>query len=44
MKLEDQIIEQSVSHEAEVKLRLKFEGKLNTMHAVHRQLDAKYRD
>lgn len=43
-KLEEEIIDKNATHEAEVKLRLKFEAKLNTMHAVHRKLDAKYAD
>ena len=30
-------------HEQEVKLRLKFESKLNSMHALHRELDTQLR-
>ena len=29
-------------HEEEVALRLRFEGKLNNMHALYRNLDTKY--
>ena len=43
MKIEEELLAQSVTHEAEVKLRLKFESKLNTMHAVHRELNEKYK-
>ena len=30
------------THEEEVQLRLKFEQKLNNMHALHRDLQCKY--
>jgi len=31
------------NHEAEVNLRLQFEAKLNGLHAIHRDLKAKYK-
>ena len=42
IKAEEELLAQTATHEAEVKLRLKFESKLNTMHAVHRELNDKY--
>jgi chromosome segregation ATPase len=44
MRVEQEMLEQAKGHEAEVKLRLQFETKLNHMHAVHRELNYKYRD
>ncbi len=35
-------MENSRSHEDGVKLRLKFESKLNDMHSLHRDLEARY--
>lgn len=33
---------QSKNHEEEVQLRLQFESKLNSLHALHRDVKAKY--
>jgi hypothetical protein len=34
--------EKTKTHEQEVQLRLQFEAKLNSLHALHRDLTAKY--
>ena len=38
LKLEEEYMQNTKNHEEEVKLRLKFEGKFNTMHDTHREL------
>ncbi len=42
IKTEDEFNKNMQTHEEEVQLRLKFESKLNNMHALHRDLQAKY--
>ncbi len=37
-KIEEEFTKNIQSHEEEVQLRLKFESKLNNMHALHRDL------
>ncbi len=34
--------ENKTTHESEVNLRLQFETKLNSLHAIHRELEYKY--
>lgn len=41
-KLQEEFSKKVETHEEEVQLRLKFEQKLNNMHALHRDLQAKY--
>jgi septal ring factor EnvC (AmiA/AmiB activator) len=41
-KIEEEFSKKVETHEEEVQLRLKFEQKLNNMHALHRDLQAKY--
>ncbi len=41
-KLQDEIYKNIKSHEEEVQLRLQFESKLNGLHSLHRDLQAKY--
>jgi len=41
-KIEEEFTKKVETHEEEVQLRLKFEQKLNNMHALHRDLQAKY--
>lgn len=41
-KLQDEIYKNIRSHEEEVQLRLQFESKLNGLHSLHRDLQAKY--
>lgn len=41
-KIEEEFSKNVQTHEEEVQLRLKFESKLNNMHALHRDLQAKY--
>lgn len=41
LKLEEEYMQNSKNHEEEVKLRLKFESKLNTMHAQFRETEIK---
>ena len=41
-KLQDEIYRNIKSHEEEVQLRLQFESKLNGLHSLHRDLQAKY--
>ncbi len=41
-KLEEEFSKKVETHEEEVQLRLKFEQKLNNMHALHRDLQSKY--
>jgi hypothetical protein len=41
-KIEDEFNKKVETHEEEVQLRLKFEQKLNNMHALQRDLQAKY--
>ena len=36
------ILDNRKYHEAEIQLRLKFESKLNSMHAIHRDLNTKF--
>ncbi len=43
LKLEEEYMQNSKNHEEEVQLRLKFEGKLNSMHSIHRELEIKYK-
>lgn len=42
LKLEEEYMQNTKNHEDEVKLRLKFEGKFNKMHAEHRELEIKH--
>jgi len=42
LKLEEEYMQNSKNHEEEVKLRLKFEGKFNTMHDEHRELQIRH--
>ena len=42
LKLEEEYMQNTKNHEEEVKLRLKFEGKLNNLYANHRELTIKY--
>ena len=42
LKLEEEYMHNTRNHEEEVKLRLKFEGKLNNLYASHRELTIKY--
>ena len=42
MKLEEEYMRNSKNHEEEVQLRLQFESKLNSLHALHRDVKAKY--
>ena len=42
LKLEEEYMQNTRNHEEEVKLRLKFEGKLNNLYASHRELTIKY--
>jgi len=42
-KLEEEFTKNVQTHEEEVQLRLKFESKLNNIHAIHRDLQAKYK-
>jgi len=41
-KIEEEFNKKVETHEEEVQLRLKFEQKLNNMHALHRDLQSKY--
>lgn len=41
-KIKDDMDLQTTNHEVEVQLRLQFEAKLNSLHALHRDLAAKY--
>lgn len=41
-KLQEEIFKNIKSHEEEVQLRLQFESKLNGLHSLHRDLQAKY--
>jgi hypothetical protein len=43
LKLEEEYMQNSKNHEEEVQLRLKFEGKLNSMHSKHRELEIKHK-
>ena len=43
MKLQEDFDTNHKNHEEEVALRLKFESKLNQMHAQYRDLDSRYR-
>ena len=40
--MEEEVNNNLKNHEEEVQLRLKFETKLNNMHALHRDLETKY--
>ena len=42
-KLEEELLQNNISREEEVQLRLKFESKLNNMHFINRDLNSKYR-
>ena len=42
IKLQEEIYKNIRSHEEEVQLRLQFESKLNGLHSLHRDLQAKY--
>ena len=42
LKLEEEYMQHTKNHEEEVKLRLKFEGKFNTMHDTHRELQIRH--
>lgn len=42
LKLEEEYMQNTKNHEEEVKLRLKFEGKFNTMHDTHRELQIRH--
>ena len=42
LKLEEEYMQNTKNHEEEVKLRLKFEGKFNTMHDTHRELEIRH--
>ena len=42
LKLEEEYMQNTKNHEEEVKLRLKFEGKFNTMHDEHRELQIRH--
>lgn len=42
IKLQEEIFKNIRSHEEEVQLRLQFESKLNGLHSLHRDLQAKY--
>ena len=42
LKLQEEIYKNIKSHEEEVQLRLQFESKLNGLHSLHRDLQAKY--
>ena len=42
IKLEEEYMQNSKNHEDEVRLRLKFEGKFNTMHEEHRELEIRF--
>lgn len=42
-KVEGEMDENKRSHENEINLRLKFETKLNSLHAIHRELENKYK-
>lgn len=42
IKLQEEIYKNIKSHEEEVQLRLQFESKLNGLHSLHRDLQAKY--
>jgi hypothetical protein len=41
-KLDEEILRSIKTHEEEVQLRLQFESKLNGLHSLHRDLQAKY--
>lgn len=41
-KLQEEIYKNIKTHEEEVQLRLQFESKLNGLHSLHRDLQAKY--
>ena len=41
-KLQEEIYKSIKTHEEEVQLRLQFESKLNGLHSLHRDLQAKY--
>lgn len=41
-RIEEEFSKNIQTHEEEVQLRLKFESKLNSMHALHRDLQSKY--
>jgi len=41
-KLREDMAYQTKNHEEEVQLRLQFESKLNSLHALHRDVKAKY--
>ena len=42
IKLEDEYMVNTKNHEEEVKLRLKFEGKFNSMQSEHRELQIRH--
>lgn len=42
IKLQEEIYKNLKTHEEEVQLRLQFESKLNGLHSIHRDLQAKY--
>lgn len=42
VKLQEEMYKNLKAHEEEVSLRLQFEGKLNGLHSMHRDLQAKY--
>ena len=42
IKLQEEMFKNLKAHEEEVQLRLQFEGKLNGLHSMHRDLQAKY--
>ena len=42
IKLQEEIYKNIKTHEEEVQLRLQFESKLNGLHSLHRDLQAKY--
>ena len=42
IKLQEEMFKNLKAHEEEVQLRLAFEGKLNGLHSIHRDLQAKY--
>ena len=43
IKLEEEFEQNSRNHEEEVQFRLKFESKLNNMHAIHRDVETKFK-
>ena len=42
IKLEEEYMQNSKNHEDEVRLRLKFEGRFNTMQEEHRELEIRF--